>query len=105
MKKHPIFVTLLLMTIFVVSGISVAYLNTKNLCFDEDAKLITIKEDEIDILDFEIKYNDLKNKFETIKKYIPKNSIKTNPFIVPYAKDVLVAMEENLHSIIKDVYN
>lgn len=38
MKKHPVFLTLLLGAIIVLSGVSVAYYNTKNYAFEKIQK-------------------------------------------------------------------
>ena len=42
MKKHPVFLTLLLGAIIVLSGVSVAYYNTKNYAFEKNPKIFFV---------------------------------------------------------------
>ena len=52
MKKHPVFLTLLLGAIIVFSGVSVAYYNTKNYAFEKNPKIFSYDENGFSLFDF-----------------------------------------------------
>ncbi|MGN1123472.1 MAG: hypothetical protein ACI4RR_03950 [Eubacterium sp.] len=72
--KRKIFAIILCATVLFVSGISVAYYNTKTFGFDENAKVFSKDKEKISFLDFEIYYKDVDNFLENAKQYIPDES-------------------------------
>lgn len=82
MKKHPIFITLLITVIIVGAGVSVAYYNTKSFGFDEDAVLFSKNDESITVLDYKIYYSDLKHIYNESSRYLPEKAYSTNPYIV-----------------------
>lgn len=82
MKKHPIFITLLITVIIVGAGVSVAYYNTKSFGFDEDAVLFSRNDEGITVLDYRIYYDDLERFYNESRKYMPEKAYSTNPYIV-----------------------
>lgn len=65
---------LMLASVCLVVGVCVAYYNTSSLGYD-NANLISYNNEEITVLDFNIKYDDIKNKIEYMKKYLPEETI------------------------------
>jgi len=82
MKKHPVFITLLITVIIVGAGISVAYYNTKSFGFDEDAVLFSKNDESITVLDYKIYYKDLEHVYKESRKYMPEEAYSTSPYIV-----------------------
>lgn len=65
---------LTLASICLVVGVCVAYYNTSSLGYD-NANIISFNNEEINILDFNIKYEDVKEKIDIMKKHTPSESI------------------------------
>lgn len=72
--KKKIFAIVLCASIFLVSGISVAYHNTKTFGFDENAKVFSKDKEKISFLDFDIYYKDVEDFIENAKQYMPDES-------------------------------
>lgn len=72
--KKKIFAIVLCASIFLVSGISVAYYNTKTFGFDENAKVFSKDKEKISFLDFDIYYKDVEDFIENAKQYMPDES-------------------------------
>lgn len=66
MKKHPVFLTLLLGAVILISGVSVAYYNTKNYAFEKNPKIFYCDENGFSIFDFDFYYDDIKRAFKDI---------------------------------------
>lgn len=64
----------MLASVCLVVGVCIAYYNTSSLGYD-NANLISYNNEEIYILDFNIKYKDIKHKIEEIKKITPNQNI------------------------------
>lgn len=73
--KGKIFTIFICAAIVLLSGISIAYYNTKTLGFDENAKIFSSDNKKISFLDFNIYYKDVKEITEQLNKYIPENQI------------------------------
>lgn len=82
MKKHPVFLTLLLGAVIVASGISVAYYNTRSLAVDENTVLFSRDNEGISVLDFKIYYNDVEELYNETQPYLPQKAYSTAPYIV-----------------------
>ena len=82
MKKHPVFLTLLLGAVIVASGISVAYYNTRSLAVDENTVLFSRDNEGISVLDFKIHYNDVEKLYNETQPYLPQKAYSTAPYIV-----------------------
>ena len=82
MKKHPVFLTLLLGAVIVTSGVSVAYYNTRSLAVDENTVLFSRDNEGISVLDFKIYYNDVEKLYEETQPYLPQKAYSTAPYIV-----------------------
>lgn len=82
MKKHPVFITMLIALLILGSGVSVAYYNTKSFGFDEDAVLVKVEKDSITFLDFQIYFSDVKEIYNETEKYIPDEICTTNPHLI-----------------------
>lgn len=65
---------LTLASVCLVVGVCVAYYNTSSLGYD-NANIISFNNEEINILDFNIKYEDVKEKIDIMKKHTPSESI------------------------------
>lgn len=72
MKKPRRILTLAALVLLI--GISVAYYNTSSFGYD-DANIISINNEELRILDLNINYKEIEEKFEKIKNNIPDNFI------------------------------
>lgn len=72
--KKKIFAIILCASVFLVSGISVAYYNTKTFGFDENAKVFSKDKEKISFLDFDIYYKDVEDFIENAKQYMPDES-------------------------------
>ena len=55
-------------------GTAVAYYNTSSFGYD-NANIITVRDDSVQILDINIKYEDVKKTYEYIKEKTPDNFI------------------------------
>lgn len=82
MKKHPVFLTLLLGAVIVASGVSVAYYNTRSLAVDENTVLFSRDNEGISVLDFKIYYNDVEKLYNETQPYLPQKAYSTAPYIV-----------------------
>lgn len=82
MKKHPVFITMLITTVIIGAGVSVAYYNTKSFGFDEDAVLFSCDDKSVTVFDYKIYYDDIKKFYIESKQYIPEKAYSTNPYIV-----------------------
>lgn len=65
---------LALATVTLLIGIIIAYYNTSSLGYD-NANIISFNNEEINIMDYNIKYKDIKKRTEQIKKIIPTETI------------------------------
>lgn len=65
---------LALATVTLLIGIIIAYYNTSSLGYD-NANIISFNNEEINIMDYNIKYKDIKKRTEQIKKIIPTDTI------------------------------
>ena len=61
--------------VVLVSGMTVAYYNTKSFGFDENAKIVSRDNNKVSFLDFEIYYDDVELFFETAKQYLPDKTM------------------------------
>ncbi len=82
MKKHPVFLTLLLGAIIVFSGVSVAYYNTKNYAFEKNPKIFSYDENGFSLFDFNFYYNDIKRIYKDIYSLLPYKSYRAAPYVV-----------------------
>lgn len=82
MKKHPVFLTLLLGAIIVFSGVSVAYYNTKNYAFEKNPKIFSYDENGFSLFDFNFYYNDIKRIYKDIYSLLPYKSYRASPYVV-----------------------
>lgn len=82
MKKHPVFLTLLLGAIIVLSGVSVAYYNTKNYAFEKNPKIFSYDENGFSLFDFNFYYNDIKRIYKDIYSLLPYKSHSAAPYVV-----------------------
>ena len=82
MKKHPVFLTLLLGAIIVLSGVSVAYYNTKNYAFEKNPKIFSYDENGFSLFDFNFYYNDIKRIYKDIYSLLPYKSYMVAPYVV-----------------------
>lgn len=82
MKKHPVFLTLLLGFVIVFAGSSVAYYNTKSYAFDEDAVLFSMDGEGITAFDYKIYYKDVEHFYNTTSPYMPRQAFSTAPHVV-----------------------
>lgn len=82
MKKHPVFLTLLLGFVIVFAGSSVAYYNTKSYAFDEDAVIFYRDNEGISVFDYKIYYKDIEDFYNTTSKYMPRQAYSTAPHVV-----------------------
>ena len=82
MKKHPVFLTLLLGFVILFAGSSVAYYNTKSYAFDEDAVLFSVDNEGISAFDYKIYYKDIENFYNTTSPYMPREAYSTAQHIV-----------------------
>ena len=84
MKKHPVFLTLLLGAIIVLSGVSVAYYNTKNYAFEKNPKIFSYDENGFSLFDFNFYYNDIKRIYKDIYSLLPYKSYRVAPYVVHF---------------------
>ena len=82
MKKHPVFLTLLLGAIIVLSGVSVAYYNTKNYAFEKNPKIFSYDENGFSLFDFNFYYNHIKRIYKDIYSLLPYKSYSAAPYVV-----------------------
>lgn len=61
-------------TLILLSGLSVAYYNTKSFGFDENAKIFSYDEEKISLMDFEIYYEDISFFIDEVSKIIPERT-------------------------------
>lgn len=72
MKKQ---IKILAIAVFALCiGTTVAYYNTASLGYD-NANIVSFDEEQIKILDFDIKYEEIEQVKEKISKYFPKDFI------------------------------
>ncbi len=81
MKKHPVFLTLLLGAVILISGVSVAYYNTKNYAFEKNPKFFSRDENGFSIFDFYFYYEDISSVFDDICSLMPGKSYGTAQYI------------------------
>lgn len=74
LKMRKVRRILMLASVCLAIGVVIAYYNTSSLGYD-NANIISFNNEEINILDYNIKYDDIKNKIEKLKKYTPKDNI------------------------------
>ena len=74
--KNGLKVFLIMLCAFVIfcSGTCIAYYNTRVYGFDTQASLVTVGEEKITFMDFEIYYSSIEDKAETIKKLFSDRS-------------------------------
>lgn len=82
MKKHPVFLTLLLGAVIVFSGVSVAYYNTKNYAFEKNPKIFSYDENGFSLFDFNFYYNDIKRIYKDIYSLVPYKSYSAAQYMV-----------------------
>lgn len=86
MKKHPIFVSVLLGALILSVGVSVAYYNTKTFAFDEDAVLFSRDEQGLTVMDYRFDYEimkkDIKIFCDAANQFVPQRAFSTAPYIV-----------------------
>lgn len=61
-------------TLILLSGLSIAYYNTKSFGFDENAKIFSYDEEKFSVMDFEIYYDDISFFIDEVGKIIPDRS-------------------------------
>ena len=86
-NKSKVFLILALNFVMLCAGTGVAYHNTKTFGFDENARLVTVDNEKIMLMDFEINYNDIKIFFDKINDFVPDKSLTVrnqNQQIVAY---------------------
>ncbi len=59
----------------VIVGVGIAYYNTKSIGYSDDVAFVTVGEDSITIMDYEIEYIKVERGFNKIKKYVPSSAI------------------------------
>lgn len=59
----------------VIAGVGIAYYNTKSMGYSDDVAFVTVGEESITIMDYEIEYRKIKSEFNKVKKYVPKSAI------------------------------
>ena len=72
MKK--ILIILFCAAFFFCVGSLIAYYNTSSFGYD-NANIISFKSDSVQVLDFDIRYEDVKEKYELVKKSMPDKLI------------------------------
>lgn len=92
MKKHPVFLTLLLAAVIITAGVFAAYYNTKSFAFDENAVLFSRDNEGITVLDYKIYYSDLKAVYSEVERAMPPQACSTAPYIVLPNKAVTYIM-------------
>jgi TPP-dependent 2-oxoacid decarboxylase len=70
----PIRRILTIATLSLLIGTAVAYYNTSSFGYD-DANIISFNNEEVKIFDFDIKYDDVKDKIEKVKQTVPETFI------------------------------
>lgn len=73
MKKKITAIIMCSLIVF-VSGISVAYYNTKSFGFDDNVKIISKDKEKISFMDFNIYYEDIETFFEKTREYMPERT-------------------------------
>ena len=56
-------------------GLSIAYVNTQSIGFDEEAKIFAKDNEKITIMNYDIYYDDVDELYEKIEKYVPDNAV------------------------------
>lgn len=75
MKKHPVFLSLLLAAVILISGFSVAYYNTKKYGFEENPKIFSYDDKGFSVFDLNFYYEDLRHLYYDIYRVLPGNHI------------------------------
>lgn len=65
---------MLLASLVLVAGVCVAYYNTSSLGYDNN-NIIVINNNEIKLLDYNIKYKDIKDKVDKLENALPSQYI------------------------------
>ena len=74
-NKTKISLILSLNAIILITGLSIAYCNTKTFGFDADARLASVNREGITVMDYELDYATVEEIIEKTEKIIPENSI------------------------------
>lgn len=88
MKKHPVFSIMVICTLIVAAGCSVAYYNTKTFGFDEDAVIFSQQEDGFTLFDYKVYYNDINDFCETAGNYLPDKAYATDHSLSEFIRNL-----------------
>lgn len=68
-------ITAILLTaaVVLISGISVAYYNTKTFAFDEDARVFSKDDEKITFMDYNFYYKNMDDFVKKVKMILPEN--------------------------------